>query len=501
MIQIIGKTTFLGIALMFISMASTSQQSMALTEKFYVSKSFIEIETDSFCMPLGDVYLMSVAKYHNHYIALFRERFYDNSTLSEFSHIIALSENNHTIQIIKSCIGRFDICEYAQMFVRNDSLLIKGYYKNDKNYCIEETDGRWMMKEVGTVGNQIYEDSIYRVDYSDFGEFGCYLSFIEKESHVEHAYSSMNTRIFRLSDGYYLCGKYGIGYIAEPNNGKTVKVREHVEYAASIPEVLYDIQKGRSLWFDPKIDTTYHAAFMHNNKIHLLASDRTTTYIETFDGNRMQKVWSLGRKLATSITSCDFGKNNQRGDALCWFNGIRDRDGFIDIHGDSICIFELRLKHRPITYTNKNAVQQTLERFLPVLKTSTISDADEFEEQIGGITNGHIRSCHVADVDRPNLVEKSYYHLISSKLTQKTTYGFDKDTNILDYIIIEWVNTQTILTGSYHSIKNSLILNKMISIVNKVTGCRPTSTTEERIWRKNNLQLSLWKSEPLFIIN
>ncbi len=62
MIQIIGKTTFLGIALMFISMASTSQQSMALTEKFYVSKSFIEIETDSFCMPLGDVYLMSVAK-------------------------------------------------------------------------------------------------------------------------------------------------------------------------------------------------------------------------------------------------------------------------------------------------------------------------------------------------------------------------------------------------------------------------------------------------------
>lgn len=500
MIQIIDKKTLLGIALGVIFMASTSHQSFALTEQFSVSKSLIEIETDSFCKPLGDVYLMSVAKYHNHYIVLLRERFYDNSTISEFSHIIAISENNHSLQIVKSDIGRFDISDHAQMFVRNDSLLIKGYYKNDKNYCIEETDGKWMTNEVRAVGNQIYEDSIYRVNYSDFGEFGSYLSFIEKESQIEHAYSCIGTRIFRLSDGYYLCGNYGIGYIADPNNGKTVKVRELDMYTVSVPEVLYDIQKGRSLLFNP-IDTTYHAAFMRNNKIHLLASDRTTTYIEMFDGNSTQKVWSLGTKLATSITSCVFSKNNQREGALCWYNGLSNREGFVDIHGDSISIFELRLKHRPITYSNKDFVQQTLERFLPALKTSTLSDADAFEEQIGGITNGHIRSCHVADVDKPNLVEKSYYHLISPKLTQKTTYGFDKDTNMLDYIIIEWVNTQTILTGSSHSIKNSLIANKMISIVNKATGCRPTSTTKERIWRKNNLRLCLWKSEPLFIIN
>ena len=500
MIRTTNNKALIGITLIVLFMASTSHQSFALTEKFCVSKSFVEIDIDSFCMPLGDVNLMSVAKYHNHYIVLFRERFYDHSTISEFSHIIAISENNHHIQIVKSNIGRFDISDHAKMFVRNDSLLIKGYYKNDKNFCIEEADGKWMMNEVQAVGNQIYEDSIYRVDFSDFGEFGSYLSFIEKESQIEHAYSCIGTRIFRLSDGYYLCGNYGIGYIADPNKGKTVKVRECNMYTVSVPEVLYDIQKGRSLWFNP-IDTIYHAAFMHNNKIHLLASDRKTTYIEVFDGNRTQKVWSLGTKLATSITSCVFGKNNQREGALCWFNGINDREGFVDIHGDSISIFELRLKHRPIIHTNKDAVQQTLKHFLPVLKTSTLSDADAFEKQIGGITNGHIRSCHVADVDKPNLVEKSYYHLISPKLTQKTTYGFDKDTNMLDYIIIEWVNTQTILTGSYHSIKNSLIANKMISIVNKATGCRPTSTTKERIWQKNNLRLSLWKSEPLFIIN
>ena len=54
MIQIIGKKTFLGIALTVIFMASTCHQSFALTEKICVSKLFIEIETDSFCEPQGN---------------------------------------------------------------------------------------------------------------------------------------------------------------------------------------------------------------------------------------------------------------------------------------------------------------------------------------------------------------------------------------------------------------------------------------------------------------
>ena len=137
---------------------------------------------------------------------------------------------------------------------------------------------------------------------------------------------------------------------------------------------------------------------------------------------------------------------------------------------------------------------------MPKLKTSTLADATAFEEQNGGITNGLFQSCHVQDVSKPNLQEMRYYHLIDRRLTQITTYGFDKESRVIDYIVIEWLNTQALLNGGFNKINEKRLSQQMINTVSQMLG-KPATTNQERVWNNNGLKITLWNTEPLLIIS
>ena len=472
-------------------------------ETFHSSTSHIEIDAKQFCHPLSEVALCAATKYHGHYIVMFNEQLHDGTSFEIFLHILAISTADHSIKTIKTDIdGHFDMDSRDEMFVRNDSLLIKSRFDNGNNYYIETSGDEWLMKKIPAVSEQAYEDDTYRVNYTDHGEFGQYLSFIEKENQVEHAYHSKGDRVFKMPDGYYVCGRYGVSFISDPSEGSVINIRDMREYPASVPAQRYDILKGRRGTFGlgPKIDTAYHAAFVHNGKIHLLASNSHDTYIERFDGKNVHKVWSMGRKLSSQVNSSIYDRNRQNDGALCWYNGTKNHCGIVDIERDSIRITRLTLKRDTILYTNQNTVKKTLKHFLPKLKTSTLADATAFEEQNGGITNGLFQSCHVQDVSKPNLQEMRYYHLIDRRLTQITTYGFDKESRVIDYIVIEWLNTQALLNGGFNKINEKRLSQQMINTVSQMLG-KPKTSNEERVWHNNGLKIALWNTMPLLIVS
>ena len=488
---------------MILAMCFLFSTNYALGETFRSSTSRIEIDAKQFCHPFSEVTLSAATKYHGHYIVMFYEELHDGTSFKRFLHILAISTADHSIKTIKTDIdGNFDMNSRDEMFVRNDSLLIKSYYSKGNNYCIATSGDEWHMKKIPAVSDQAYEDDTYRVNYTDFGEFGEYLSFIEKKNSVEHAFHSRGVKIFKMSDGYYMCGLYGISFISDPSEGSVINIRDMREYPASLPAKRYDILKGRigKFGLGPKIDTTYHAAFLHNGTIHLLASNRSDTYIERFDGKNVHKVWSMGRKLPSWVNTSVFDLNRQNDGALCWYNGKENHCGIVDIERDSIRIIGLMLKRDPIVYTNQNTVKKTLKHFLPKLKTSTLAEAEAFEEQNGGICNGLFLSCHVLDVSKPNLQEKRFYHLIDRRLTQITTYGFDKESKVLDYIVIEWINTQTLLNGASNKINEKLLSQQVISTVSQMLG-KPATNNKERVWHNNGLKIALWNTKPLLIVS
>ena len=73
------------------------------------------------------------------------------------------------------------------MFVRNDSILIKGYYEDDKDYyitnCISRENEKacWTLKETTRLSSVVFEDDDYKIVYTNNGEWGSYMSFIDDE--------------------------------------------------------------------------------------------------------------------------------------------------------------------------------------------------------------------------------------------------------------------------------------------------------------------------------
>ena len=63
--------------------------------------------------------------------------------------------------------------DYSQMFVRNDSILIKGYYKDEKDYYITDSISSeneitcWILKETSPLSSVVFEDEHYKIVFTD----------------------------------------------------------------------------------------------------------------------------------------------------------------------------------------------------------------------------------------------------------------------------------------------------------------------------------------------
>ena len=113
-------------------------QPSELIDEVQIQYQTFNIDTKSITHPFTSFSIKDVVKYHGLYFCLFKEEPLDSHFNKKFSHILVIQPDDFSFREVDIPEGLV-FSDYSQMFVRNDSILIKGYYKDEKDYFI--TDG------------------------------------------------------------------------------------------------------------------------------------------------------------------------------------------------------------------------------------------------------------------------------------------------------------------------------------------------------------------------
>ena len=316
------------------------------------------IDSKSITRPSSFFYLEGCAKYHGQYFCLFCESPIDKKGKSYY-HLIVIQPSDSTVSEISKTERKhieFKSCrayDYPQMCVRNDSLLIAGYDAGEGGYkyhciidsiCGDDGSSCWKLKEIPQPSSVVFEDDEYSVKFSNYREWGRYMSFIDKSDLKEHIYNGWG-KVFKRQDGYYLCSNAAICRIANPKEGLVhTGVTNFDDYIVETGYVNAPASDLEILFYPSDPDILLNAFFMHNDTIYMLETYKDSTYLSKYDGQGILRVKGLEQKISY-IFSSSLGKDFiGYGDTFNFVNETEDGEehyGIIDIDGNQMTIINL----------------------------------------------------------------------------------------------------------------------------------------------------------------
>lgn len=458
----------------------------------------MSIDPASFTYPLTDITIQCVVKYHGFYFCLCREEPKDEDIYKEFYHILAIRQTDDSISHVSMpAVAR--ISQYSQMFVRNDSLLIKGYYdKHDKDYCVlnhpvaGDSVSHWVLQETSTLSRVVYEDRDFAVTYTDSGEWGEYLGFIDRSNLQEHLYWG-SAKVFKLSDGYYVCGRKAIGVIANPKEGILKKSdKDYYAERASAPKTLFKHEHHLFDWERP--DTAMAAYFMHKNTIYLFEIDPSGSYLAKLDGNRVKRIKKLARHFGY-ISNSPLANNSYDGGGVFLYSSSSKRgssSGIMDINDGVVKMISVHIHHLPVTVTGTDGLEKTLSFVMKGFATKTIGDVETLERQLNSYHNGIPTKLNYSTNHQSE--SRIYYRIPSATTMVKANYGYDAVDSTLNSLMLIWKPARELLGKKVGVFSKKRIRQEIISTITRVLKRSPKKDADGTlIWKANGVTIELWK--------
>lgn len=451
------------------------------------------IDPTAFTYPLTDFYIQDVAKYHGYYFCLCCEESKDEDIYRHFYHVLAVRQSDFSIsQVSMPAVTR--ISRYSQIFVRNDSLLIKGYYHDsDKDYCIlelpanSERTSYWTLQETSPLSRIVYEDGDFAVTYTDMGEWGKYLGFIDQSNRQEHLYWG-SAKLFRKSDGYYICGSQGIGVIVDPKDG-VLKKSDEDYYAerASAPNSLFHHE--RHLFDIEGPDTTVAAYFMHKDTIYMFETDPSGSYLAKLDGHSAKRVKKLAQHFHY-ISNSSLAKNSdERGGVYLYaYSSKQGRSsGIMDIEDGVVKMISVHINQPPVTVTGTDGLEKTLAFVTKGFATKTIGDVEALERQLGSYCNTIPTSLNHPSESR------IFYRIPNATTMVKAKYGYDAVDSTLNSLMLTWKPAGQLLGKKVGVFSKKRIRQEIISTITRLLKRSPQKDADgSLIWKSNGVTIDLW---------
>ena len=480
-------------------------QSSELINDIKIQYQTFNIDTKSITHPFTSFSIKDVVKYHGLYFCLFKEETLDIYYFGNYSHILVIHPKDFSFSEVDKP-ENVVFSDHSHILVRNDSVLIKNYHEDEKDYCIidsvcnERGDICWALKEISPLSSVVHEDNEYKIAFIDEGEWGQYLSFIDQSDNVEHIYRC-GGQIFKKPDGFYICDGTWIGRITNPKEGIVHEQgSSYMDAKASHPETLF-FHDSPHFIYRPDKDTLMNAFFIHNDTIHMFETDKNGTYLSKFDGQRIMRLSQLKQRYEY-ISRPQWG-NNCKGDGGLFYclQNLDDKDGnfgLIDIEKNLVNIISVVTNQSPtITLTGNDGLKETLAFVTDKFSSKTIDDADELESRLGSHRNTIPR--HLMYKSRYKSVSRTYYRFVDDSIFVSAEYGYDSKTGLLNSLFLEW-RPSSELSGSRYNYKETLfpkdlIRQKVIATINETLPCRPKKKDgDSYIWTLNGVKIDLWKS-------
>ena len=445
-------------------------------------------------------------KYHGLYFCLFKEEPLDSHFNKKFSHILVIQPDDFSFREVDIPEGLV-FSDYSQMFVRNDSILIKGYYKDEKDYFItdgissENKKNCWTIKETIPLSSVVFEDEDYKIVFTDKGEWGSYMSFINLSDDVEHVYRLGGGRIFKQPDGYYFCNNVWIGKITNPQDGVIhQRGSGYLDAHASHPETLFYLNGTNQYFINHDRDTLLNAYFMHDNVIHMIETDKDGSYLSKFDGEKTIRLNKLNQRyeyIGCSNLGYFSGGNGGLFYYLPSLNNSDDKFGLIDTSNNLVKIINVITNQRPsLSFSDKEGLKETLAFVTDRFSSKTIEDVDVLESRLGSYRN--TIPSHLKYESQYKSESRTYYRFVDNNTVISAEYGYDPNTGFLNSLFLEWRPSRELSESINYSEKTpfpeSLIKQKVITTINEILSCKTKKEKEDYTWEINGVKINLWNS-------
>ena len=483
-------------------------QSSELINDIKIQYQTFNIDTKSITHPFTSFSIKDVVKYHGLYFCLFKEEAIDRQFFNQFSHILVIQPDDFSFSEVDIPKGVV-FSDYSQMFVRNDSILIKGYYEDDKDYyitnCISRENEKtcWTLKETTRLSSVVFEDDDYKIVYTNNGEWGSYMSFIDQSDDVEHIYRFGGGRIFKQPDGYYFCNNVWIGKITNPKEGIIhQRGSDYFDAHASHPETVFCYNAVNNFFINHDKDTLLSAYFMHDNVIYMIETDKTGSYLSKFDGQKPIRINKLNQRyqyIGCSNLGYFSGGNGGLFYCLPSQNNGDDKFYLIDTSNNFVKIIDVITNQRPsLSFSGKDGLKETLAFVTDRFSSKTIEDADALESHLGSYRN--IIPSYLKYKSQYKSESRTYYRLVDKNTFTSAEYGYDPNTGFLNSLFLEWRPSSELSESRYNNKKDKSfperqIRQKVIATINQSLPCKPKKKDgDSYIWTLNGVKIDLWNS-------
>ncbi len=302
----------------------------------------IQIQHDSLTVNIKGRIGQIIEFNERYYCFVERDNPYSSKSFRDF-YVLSL---DGTIEFKTEVSEEMNTGYYNDLFIKNDSILLKDYYDHITFYFNTETL-EW--KKIKEVDDLIYEDNNFIVYYLNFGEWGNTVWFKDKTTKKEYELASSFPRIHKVDSLYYLTNGRNVLEIKDPRNLKSCDTSYYYEKVEKLKwsqgsnslkgvEILF---QDSSSWYDSK----FHIAtsFINHDSLFCLCVDSSSTYIGYVDSLKMHPIKTVGTDLNIFRRSNSYrGNQNQNKNQLLSFSSNeRNRKGLIEIDKNIIRIIDI----------------------------------------------------------------------------------------------------------------------------------------------------------------
>lgn len=236
------------------------------------------------------VHATAATKYKDRYILIL-----------DVDEIISLTKEDLHVEVLP----RPEYFWGTELFVENDSLKILsgGEHENGIFFYYQyydEPNKSWgtldtIPKPIRTFG-VTYEDDEYRVLYSERGEEGSYLIFVDKSTGKEYLWSQIAYKLIKYHGAYYAIGYKSVRRIDDPKAGVPYDGRLHKRLCYGDWTDFDDLPYS-TIYADYQSKTIIESGFVVDDSLYLVVSDSVETYIGKAENGAIEKVFGLGKRL------------------------------------------------------------------------------------------------------------------------------------------------------------------------------------------------------------
>jgi hypothetical protein len=227
-----------------------------------------------------------------------------------FKHLYILSSSGETLNKLQV---PYDVnATYYDLHLRYDSILMKNYMGGGTFY-FDESNLKWT--SVADADDVVYEDSLFYVNFLNFGEWGSTAWFRDRETGLEYTIPTTAPTVNKLDSAYIVTGNQSVYRVPDPRElalcdstqtyDSIAKSRQHFWLSERQENTGYETLYHDTTYWD-EVKVSIWTSFISGDSLVLVFNDSIGVHLGSIENGTIHKQRTLGEGLRASGRSFNY---------------------------------------------------------------------------------------------------------------------------------------------------------------------------------------------------